>query len=125
MTDGRTTFFPSADSFCVIFLTHSLAREDYKHGLVLNLLIFQRDQNGLTMNVPPQCIDTCLTNRQADVVAIVVGVVSLVVVLLLILCIICAVCIKKKKRLEKHSFIMVNFTLLLSIITEFFPLTDL
>lgn len=66
------------------------------------------------MSVLPQCIDTCQTNRQGDVVAIVIGVICLLVVLSLILCIICAVCIKKKKRLEKHSFIMVNLKLYIS-----------
>jgi hypothetical protein len=62
------------------------------------------------MNVPKQCIENCDTTflPEQDLIALIVGAIALAIVLFIILCIICAVCIKKKKRAEKRSFIMVK-----------------
>jgi hypothetical protein len=62
------------------------------------------------MNVPKQCIENCDTAflPEQDLIALIVGAIALAIVLFIILCIICAVCIKKKKRAEKRSFIMVK-----------------
>jgi hypothetical protein len=62
------------------------------------------------MNIPAQCIDNCSNEflPEQDLIALIVGTIALAIVLFIILCIICAVCIKKKKRAEKRSFIMVT-----------------
>jgi hypothetical protein len=43
-----------------------------------------------------------------DLIALIVGTIALAIILFIVLCIICAVCIKKKKRAEKRSFVMVR-----------------
>ena len=69
------------------------------------------------MNVPQQCIQNCDTQflPEQDLIALIVGTIALAIVLFIILCIICAVCIKKKKRAEKRSFIMVMFRLHITV----------
>ena len=64
-----------------------------------------KDEQGIQMNVPKQCVKTCdqaeFLDDPEDLTLLIIGSVALSIVLIVLICIICGVFVKKRNQDEK------------------------